>query len=63
MVASIYFFNIYSFIYIWLQWILVAAHELSICKVSSCSAWAQLPCGRHGDLTSLTRDRTHAPCF
>ena len=36
---------------------LVEAHELS-----SCGAWALLPCGMW-DLSSPTRDRTHVPCI
>ena len=31
------------------------------CGLSSCGAWASLPCGMW-DLSSLTRDRTRVPC-
>ena len=60
------FFHVYLFI--WLCWVLVAAHEIFIASyrvfhgLSSCGAWAQQLSGMW-DLSSPTRDQTHVPCI
>ena len=46
-----------GFCSLWLASSVVEARELS-----SCGAWAQLPCGMWG-LSPLTRDRTHVPAL
>ena len=56
-----YFKNIYSFIFLCLHPVLVAACRIFGCRLSSCGTQAQLPQGMW-DLSSLTRDWTHIPC-
>ena len=42
---------------------LVAACRLqSVCRLSSCRTWAEMPHGMW-DISSPTRDQTHVPCI
>jgi hypothetical protein len=50
----LYFFKIYSFIYFWLYWVLVAVYVL----LSDWGTLTQLPCSMW-DLSSPIRDQTH----
>ena len=50
--VSYSFLNIYFYLFIWLRWVLVPAHEIFSCT---------LPV--QPSSSSLTRDRTHAPCM
>ena len=54
-----FFLSIYLFTYlfIWLCWVLVAARGLRSCGMQTPS------CGTHVGSSSLTRDRTQAPCI
>ena len=48
----------------WLHWVLVVACGIFIaaCGIFSCGVW-ELSCGMHVGSSSLTRDRTWAPCI
>ena len=62
--AVIFFFLIFhSFIYLfWLRYVLVAARGIFVaaCLIAACGL---LSCSMHVGSSSLTRDRTQAPCI
>ena len=53
-----FFFKIISFIYsVVLDWVFV-----SLGRLSSCGAWAYLPCGKWDPSSPTSRDPTGVPC-
>ena len=49
--------TLFIYLFIWLCWVLVAAYGLFSCGMRT------LSCGMHVGSSSLTRDRTQAPCI
>ena len=52
------------YLLIWLCWVLVAAHRIFVAaRVIFVGVCGIFSCGMHVGYSSLTRDRTQAPCF
>ena len=54
---SNYYYYYFIYLFFWLPWVLVAAPGLLSCGMQT------LSCGMHVGSSSLTRDRTPAPCI